>query len=947
MSKRKKIIFIILVSILILILAGLIFGILSGRLLSLADLVLKEKESVLVKQATVANFTSSNLNQINISADGVSLARLNAGSKRLSAFERITDLPEKSSGLSAVANAGWLFVIGGSSNGIEGEKVVYRAELEDGGQIKGDSWTKSSFGLPERRFLGSAFIKGNVIYYSGGISLKGETDSVSNKVFYNKIIKNGPQMVLAGAWQETTPLPEKRFAQKTIVRKNFVYVLGGLYSRTGNYLDDADIFFSRRIFRAEILESGALSDWQEEKIDLPLPLMQFSAEVVGDYIYLAGGATTIDGTSDFAAEDNADGTNIISSDKVYRSRIKKDGTLSDWEELTSLPQKRQGHFSFFANGCLYLISGYSFSGRERGENKYEELKNEIICAELDLETGKIKDWHGDDISNKAAAKFLENDAIYDGQALVSRGKLVILAGNERIGGVRDESRRVYSADISGGDPNNSAVSSWQETLETPEASSFFEAESSADKIYLFGGSKNGETNLGTDNLFIGTIEKGGAINKFATSKLPQKVVGHETVRIGKYIYLLGGFEKKSGKGDNLEVVNPYRNVYMVEIKKDGGLSEFKKTKPLPQARFQFGSVAFKGGIFVAGGYEKSGNEIKKTKSVYFADQNPDGTLSAWKKVSDLPRELADIKMETFADYIYVVYGENDGQGRDSVYFAQIKSDNTISEWKQTTFLPQKISTGGLISANGGLYSLAAETYYAPLLGNGEIGSWGWQEVAPLPEFLRGLSCVLAYDSEGKSYIYCLAEKVYFSQVDLSGLSRKFSSRGEVCGRFNLERNQKITRLIVGKEDDITSYSYLGRVFAQEVGIPENSALAIEYRTASKGGEWSEWLEGDAENYAILDREVKTVIFRLKFRSSTDGKRSPLLTAVALTLDQSGGGGEIGEERNLTGGFNDLRGTAGIETSGVLPRTGVSFNLTVVICLILSGLVYLSYRIIKC
>ncbi len=115
------------------------------------------------------------------------------------------------------------------------------------------------------------------------------------------------------------------------------------------------------------------------------------------------------------------------------------------------------------------------------------------------------------------------------------------------------------------------------------------------------------------------------------------------VRKGKHIWLVGGDES---------AMQPKTEVFMTTVT-GKGLGEWKSSTPLPSpGRFGHGIVVHDNRMFVLGGANTTG----PTKTVFFADINPEGELGSWTETTELPEARWFIGVETLNDRLYVIAG---------------------------------------------------------------------------------------------------------------------------------------------------------------------------------------------------------------------------------------------------------------------------------------------------
>ncbi len=207
----------------------------------------------------------------------------------------------------------------------------------------------------------------------------------SDRVLIGEIGTNGA----LGAWYEGSRLPTVGYylggyedvagrsdLAAAIYDSKWLYAMGGWSWIRRPELDGSYTYIGRNreeIFRAEILPNGDLGPWLLDG-RLPDPLNKHAAAVVGNWIYISGGAY---GTGESAE---------VVSDRVFKASINPDtGEVGSWEVvLPSLQRALQGHSMVVAPGGTRLVVV--------GGNNLEGASSEAYLSGVSLDTGAIGDW---------------------------------------------------------------------------------------------------------------------------------------------------------------------------------------------------------------------------------------------------------------------------------------------------------------------------------------------------------------------------------------------------------------------------------------------------------------------------------------------------------------------------------------------------------------------------
>ncbi len=178
------------------------------------------------------------------------------------------------------------------------------------------------------------------------------------------------------------------------------------------------------------------------------------------------------------------------------------------------------------------------------------------------------------------------------------------------------------------------------------------------------------------------------------------------------LYVLGGLDASDAATST---------VYYASLGSDGSVGTWATTTALPQARYAFGAVVFRGRLYIAGGNDAAGTPIA---TVYSAQINSNGTLGAWSTLPSLAVPVAYHQLVTTGGVLYVLGGTSTAavdptsaaQSAGSVpdvYYNSIDPDGTLSGsgWTPNANKLKKavekytvVAIGANVLASGGLYS---------------------------------------------------------------------------------------------------------------------------------------------------------------------------------------------------------------------------------------------------
>jgi len=169
----------------------------------------------------------------------------------------------------------------------------------------------------------------DTIWFFGGITSPG---AFTTKVFSAPV--SSPTTITEAAASGGPSIAHN----KCFIHNGYIYVVGG---------DDYGNVIGNGVALAPIT---APTQWKTSNSTLPTELSRYSLAVIGNYVYLFGGCTTISG-----------GIPGASSSVVYRSLLTElnEGGSTNWISVTALATASADHVMVMSNNYLYLIGGTS------------------------------------------------------------------------------------------------------------------------------------------------------------------------------------------------------------------------------------------------------------------------------------------------------------------------------------------------------------------------------------------------------------------------------------------------------------------------------------------------------------------------------------------------------------------------------------------------------------
>lgn len=192
------------------------------------------------------------------------------------------------------------------------------------------------------------------------------------------------------------------------------------------------------------------------------------------------------------------------------------------------------------------------------------------------------------------------------------------------------------------------------------------------------------------------------------------------------------------------------NVYYADFNPNGTISPWTETTPLPEYREQPATVRWNNYVYAIGGAGPVYGGRAEQDTVYYASINPDGTIGTWLTTTRLPERMSGMGVVVWDDRIYVAGGWNGYSRQNKVYFAEINvADGSLGSWQTTTSLPLALNAMCAVVYNGTIYMIGginsrtpqSSAYYAII--NESDGTLGsWISTSSLPERRARARCVL-------------------------------------------------------------------------------------------------------------------------------------------------------------------------------------------------------------
>ncbi len=609
-------------------------------------------------------------------------AKVNADGT-IGAWQALNTLPTSGTDWhKAIASNGYLFMLGGSSNG-GGTTIstVYSTKINDNGTI--GSWTTLNT-LPQLLQLFSGAAYNGYIYITGGCNSDCLTANIKSTVYSAQINGNGT----IGTWQTLNTLPTINREHTTVATNGYLFVIGG-YNGSSNL---------STVYSAAIKPDGTIGTWATLNT-LPATRIGPVAVAYNGYIYVTGG---------------------VGQSTVYSAKINGDGTVGVWSILNTLPTIISYHGAAVVNGYLLIPGGYN-NGTPTSTVYSTPLQSTSFAFNTtnQFTNGNLLDvWNG--TSSKLAVDYAGNistqgsltgtslastnvgigagstgtwqtlnplPAVAEKNVTAYYNGYIFVAGGCTSSACSSNFSTVYSAKVNA----DGTVGGWQTLNTLPGALASISGVAANGYLYALGGNN---ASTGTSSaVYFAAIKADGTIGSWnTTSTLPSVLQNHAVVTSNGYIFAIGGY--------NGAVAS---TVFSAKILGNGTLETWQTLNTLPGLRSWPGAAAYNGYIFVIGG-----DSGANSSTVYSAPVKADGTIGSWSTLNTIPTILSEMAVSVANGYIYVAGGTNGSATVSTLFSAQITADGKVGSWSTLATMPAVLQRQGLVTNGSYLFLVGGD-----------------------------------------------------------------------------------------------------------------------------------------------------------------------------------------------------------------------------------------------
>jgi len=612
----------------------------------------------------------------------------------LGTWHKGTNLPDKLANSSVLITKKRVYLLGGFNNTNSPVNSVYTATIDLNGSL--GEWNTAG-SLPGTLGSSSVLLTSTRVYLLGG---QNTSSTVTSTVYVALLNTDGT----IGTWTTGTPLPSNLRSSSIVVLDDKVYLLGGYNTSAVS-----------TTYSAVIGLDGVLGNWSAGS-PLPINLFDAKALVAKDTVYLFGGNN---GSSDIntiykASYDSSNNIGswtavstvplaisnhsiaatknqilLFSSSSVYSIDLLDDGSITSWNQLSSLSHGSLGSSIIITISKLYMLGGKSTSTSvphpvvcsidfDGGLNDYSDRNPAGITLNYTID----KPWYQQYFFNKQQQEVLDNwvleplsslpDDIYAPQILMIKNKVYIFNGGSQLA----PSSKIYKTSVG---VNGILGNSWSSSL---ALSSLRETGVviTGSKLHILGGLTASKQTNGSyvfsylSSKVTASIDSNGNLYGWTIdiNHLPTPLGDFQTLVTTSHLYIFGGKTDHSSK--------PTLSVYSSAIDQDGNLGTWERESDLPFTKpfskyqvVQIGAFVYlMGGWYqgwLGGVYTHQSSQIIRAEIGVGINE----TIGEWEVAGNLPIMPRDFSVVVTNSKLYIFDYEN-------VYSTEITSDGSIGSW---------------------------------------------------------------------------------------------------------------------------------------------------------------------------------------------------------------------------------------------------------------------------
>lgn len=218
--------------------------------------------------------------------------------------------------------------------------------------------------------------------------------------------------------------------------------------------------------------------------------------------------------------------------------------------------------------------------------------------------------------------------------------------------------------------------------------------------------------------------------------LPFDLDEPRAVALGGNIYLLGGITGLEQLADGSLLLEPSDAL----LRFDPETGAYTELAPLPQPLNHIAVVAYRGDIYVVGGYGETLDRDTRKRFYRY-----DVSANRWSRLADMPAPRAAAAAGVIGGKLIIAGGALDNEPRPETFAYDFAS----TRWSQLAPLPSGREHSGAAVLGQSLYVLGGRTKQATAVRTAaafDAGANSWRQLPPMPVASGGLA-VVAHDGD--------------------------------------------------------------------------------------------------------------------------------------------------------------------------------------------------------
>ena len=192
-------------------------------------------------------------------------------------------------------------------------------------------------------------------------------------------------------------------------------------------------------------------------------------------------------------------------------------------------------------------------------------------------------------------------------------------------------------------------------------------------------------------------------------ELPLPLESHQMVKLGDFVYVLGGWNDKKG---------PYAEVYFTRLTSEGSLGDWQEATAAMPLRLQHHAVIVHNeALYVLGGDNGFFEKSKVSDRIFRAVPNAQGDITDWVEVGQLPEPLTIHGVTTIDDQVYVIGGSQTFRPgstvSDGVFTAKISAEGEFGEFEKLASFPNPIGWLTATAIDGRIFAISGKEQFSP------------------------------------------------------------------------------------------------------------------------------------------------------------------------------------------------------------------------------------------